>query len=140
MVNGENAALKSDKFSIPNNKARAGILRNMASLLDQVQATSTRTTNSGRSAKSERPRSTSAAHNSSFAKRAANPWRSRPSLDVPNSPPPLPPMPTPSRSNMLRDLTVGFTRRGRRSSGNKDDEAKGNIYMIYKRDITFIMV
>lgn len=104
VINGENAALKSDKFAIPNDKARDGILSGMVTSFlpyqQPMQHKSTSEINVAPS-KSERPRS-------------AGPSTWRPSLDSI----PIPPIPSPSRSTMLRDFKEGIAaRRRRRSSG-----------------------
>lgn len=114
MINAENAALKSDKFAIPNAKARAGIMRNLVETgLQYVQQNGNAT--SGRRGSNqdgkfgastlriERPRSTGAGSSPSF--------HIRPCLDDIGSGSPIPPVPTRSRSSMLRDLTTGFARR-----------------------------
>lgn len=104
MINGENAALKSDKFAIPNDKARDGILSGMVtSFLPYQQPMQHKNSSEINVApsKSERPRS-------------AGPSTWRPSLDSI----PIPPIPSPSRSTMLRDFKEGIAaRRRRRSSG-----------------------
>ncbi|KAI9318990.1 hypothetical protein BX666DRAFT_1922017 [Dichotomocladium elegans] len=98
VVSAENAALQSDDFAIPTNKARDSLLANMAAdLVNHHRMTSFPSIIATSPSKSERPRSSSGSVSSS------------PLEQIPI--PPIPP--TPTRSTMLRD----FVRRRRRSEG-----------------------
>ncbi|CAM0139563.1 unnamed protein product [Umbelopsis sp. WA50703] len=96
LINAENASLKSPKFALPNARAREGILANLIK--------------TGMQPKSPRSitRSSSGAASDSLSSRSRRgEVRSESSLAPPN----LPPMPTPSRSSMLKELTSLARRR-----------------------------
>ncbi|KAG0178214.1 Rap/ran-GAP protein [Apophysomyces sp. BC1021] len=122
LVNGDNAALKSDKFSVPNIKARKGILKNLVETGLTSPTSMNRTLSTTRLARNssvlgrqqrpdgiERPKSAGAQRTSRSSIRnfsAGSPPRSMT--------PDTPPIPTPSRSTLLQDLK-SFAKR--RSSG-----------------------
>ncbi|KAG2179972.1 hypothetical protein INT43_003759 [Umbelopsis isabellina] len=96
LINGENAALKSPKFAMPNSRAREGILANL--IKTGLQPGSPRGIT----------RSSSGAGSDTLSNRSRRgEVRSESSL----APPDLPPMPTPSRSSMLKELTSLARRR-----------------------------
>lgn len=106
VINAENASLKSPKFSIPNARAREGILANLIKTGTQPGSPSSIT------------RSSSGVGSDPLSARVRRgAVRSESSL----VPPSLPPMPTPSRSSMLKELT-GLARRrsGVQDKGKKE--------------------
>ncbi|KAF7731657.1 Signal-induced proliferation-associated 1-like protein 2 [Apophysomyces ossiformis] len=121
LINAENAALKSDKFAIPNTKARRGILKTLVETgLEATNVTRSFSTSrlasednlASKSRAGERPKSAGAQRSSRGSLRSL-----RAALESPprSMTPDLPPMPTSSRSSVLRDIK-SLTRR--RSSGH----------------------
>jgi hypothetical protein len=109
VINAENASLKSPKFAIPNARAREGILANLikTGMQPGLPTSITRSSTSG----------VGGDPLSARVRRGA--VRSESSLVSPS----LPPMPTPSRSSMLKELT-GLARRrsGIQDKGKKEKE------------------
>ncbi|KAG0167631.1 signal-induced proliferation-associated 1-like protein 3 [Apophysomyces sp. BC1015] len=112
LINAENAALKSDKFAVPNTKARRGILKTLvetgleATNVTRSFSTSRLASEDNLAGKSggrggERPKSAGAQRNSRGSLRSL-----RAALESPprSMTPDLPPVPTTSRSSVLRDL------------------------------------
>lgn len=110
MINAENAALKSDSFTLPNLRAREGALKAHSTMAHQFSETRPRFEDEMK--RTERPKSAGAQRVSRGSMRSLR------SALVDNRPitPDLPPPPVPvsSRSSMLRDWK-NLTRR--RSSG-----------------------
>ncbi|CDH51310.1 rap ran-gap family protein [Lichtheimia corymbifera JMRC:FSU:9682] len=110
MINAENAALKSDSFTLPNLRAREGALKAHSTMAHQFSETRPRFEEEVK--RTERPKSAGAQRISRGSMRSLR------SALVDNRPitPDLPPPPVPvsSRSSMLRDWK-NLTRR--RSSG-----------------------
>lgn len=116
MISAENAALKCDNFSVPNNRARAGLLKNIVEKgLDQGGPPSSASSstiskmtldNTKRQSQSQRrpkPSSANRLSRGSFRSIRSNPDNNG-ATSTPSPEPPLPPLPSPTRSTMLQDL------------------------------------
>lgn len=134
VINAENASLKSDKFTLPNNKARLGLLKTL--IETGVEASQVaRSYSNGRyyggdpfkkyhhGGREDRPKSAGAPLQSA---------RSNNNVDtVTESPAPqsitteLPPIPSISRSNVLRDLK-SLTRR-KSGSGHQNHASAARL-------------
>ncbi|ORZ10154.1 hypothetical protein BCR42DRAFT_113566 [Absidia repens] len=124
LINAENASLKCDNFSIPNNRARAGILESMVEKgltqgKQRPSSTNSTTTNKVASTlkrqKSQSQRHTHTTNSSysstgdrlsrgSFHSIRSNPDNGTKPAATAAVDPPVPPVPSPTRSTILQDL------------------------------------
>jgi hypothetical protein len=115
VINAENASLKTDKFMVPNNRARQSVLKSLVETGLQANQV-TRSFSGGRLAEkankhNERPKSAGSTIRTTKPITQQNAHTTTPSPPPPPSPsPPPPPIPTISRSSVLRDLK-SLTRR-----------------------------
>lgn len=125
VIGAENAALKCDNFAIPNNRARAGIIEGMVEKGRAQGAPSATTTTTipidmppAQNQQQRRPKSSSGDR---FSRNSLRSIRSNPDNGTSSlfsdsnhgkqSDPPLPPVPSPTRSTMLQDLKKFALRR-----------------------------
>ncbi|CAO3589047.1 unnamed protein product [Absidia cylindrospora] len=115
LINAENASLKCDNFSIPNNRARAGILESMVEkglTQGKLRSSSINTTTTTNKVAStlKRQKSQSQRHTSGdrLSRGSFRSIRSNPDNDINATTaavdPPIPPVPSPTRSTILQDL------------------------------------
>jgi hypothetical protein len=116
VISAENAALKCDNFSVPNNRARAGLLKNIVEKgLDQGGTPSSASSTTigkmtldikkrqSQSQRRPKPSSANRLSRGSFRSIRSNPDNNG-TTSTPSPEPPLPPLPSPTRSTMLQDL------------------------------------
>ncbi|SAM08583.1 hypothetical protein [Absidia glauca] len=116
LISAENAALKCDNFSVPNNRARAGLLKNIVEKgLDQEGTPSSASSTTigkmtldikkrqSQSQRRPKPSSANRLSRGSFRSIRSNPDNNG-TTSTPSPEPPLPPLPSPTRSTMLQDL------------------------------------
>ncbi|KAI8078768.1 uncharacterized protein BX664DRAFT_342650 [Halteromyces radiatus] len=131
LINAENAALKCDNFSIPNNRARAGILEGMVEKGLAQEDESFKKSTMKRQPSQRTPPSSSSSGNR-LSRGSLRSIRSNPDNTM-NNKVEAPPLPSPTRSTMLQDLKNFALRRAptftQRSSTTKEQsipEEDGN--------------
>ncbi|RCH85749.1 Signal-induced proliferation-associated 1 like protein 2, partial [Rhizopus azygosporus] len=111
LINAENAALKSDRFFIPNNKARLGLLGNYIQMGLAFNPAET----ARQSTEKTRPKSANHNHKSRLLHEAHHmEERRRQKLMTTSSvniPPLIPSISSSSRSTLLTDIKKGFSRK-----------------------------
>ncbi|KAF7727657.1 Rap/ran-GAP protein [Apophysomyces ossiformis] len=128
LINGDNAALKSDKFAIPNIKARKGILKNLVETglaaptsIGRALSTNRLTRNSSVLGRQSRPDTIERPKSAGAQRTARTSLRNLGSGSPPRSiTPDTPPIPTPSRSTLLQDLKSFAKRRSSGIAARKD--------------------
>jgi hypothetical protein len=129
VISAENAALKCDNFAIPNNRARAGIIEGMVEkgraqgALPTTTTTTTATSLDTPSVQNQQQRRPKSSSGDRFSRNSLRSIRSNPDNGTSasslfsdtshgkQSDPPLPPVPSPTRSTMLQDLKKFALRR-----------------------------